>query len=95
MVAEQKQLRYQHYMKLYRKYKKLQDRWNATHRDEEDGASTSRWKDDGDSKREKRAFRLAFLFHSLIATRSMARITRSQTSNMVECESITSRVRIN
>lgn len=62
MVAEQKQLRYQHYMKLYRKYKKLQDRWNATHRDEEDGASTSRWKDDGDSKREKRAFRLAFLF---------------------------------
>ena len=30
----------------------------------------------------------------LIATRSMARITRSQKSNMVECESATSRVGI-
>ena len=60
VVAEQKQLRYQYYMKLYRKYKKLQDRWDATHRDEEEGSMPGRWKDDGDSKREKRAFRWVF-----------------------------------
>lgn len=60
VVAEQKQLRYQYYMKLYRRYKKLQDRWDATHRDEEEGNMPGRWKDDGDSKREKRTFRWMF-----------------------------------
>lgn len=37
-----------------------------------------------------------FVIHSVLslvlASRSMARITRSQTTNMVECESCTSRV---
>ena len=47
VVAEQKQLRYQYYMKLYRKYKKLQDRWDTTHRDVEDGNMPGRWKNDG------------------------------------------------
>ena len=36
-----------------------------------------------------------FPVSSFVATRSMARISRSQTSNMVECESITSRVGLN
>ncbi|KAK8810032.1 hypothetical protein WA538_003584 [Blastocystis sp. DL] len=78
VMAEQTRVRYQTYIRLTRKQKKKQDRWNATHRDDDDSPS-GRWKDDSDSKREKRSF-----------PRTMARITRSQTSNMVECESLTS-----
>ena len=56
VMADQARARYQTYLRLTRKQKKKQDRWNATHRDDDDSPS-SRWKDDSDSKREKRSFR--------------------------------------
>lgn len=87
VMAEQTRVRYQTYIRLTRKQKKKQDRWNATHRDDDDSPS-GRWKDDSDSKREKRSFRTSF-YPFPPPARTMARITRSQTSNMVECESLT------
>lgn len=60
------------------------------HRDDDDSPS-GRWKDDSDSKREKRSFRTSF-YPFPPPARTMARITRSQTSNMVECESLTPHV---
>lgn len=90
VMAEQTRVRYQTYIRLTRKQKKKQDRWNATHRDDDDSPS-GRWKDDSDSKREKRSFRTSF-YPFPPPARTMARITRSQTSNMVECESLTPHV---
>ena len=90
VMAEQTRVRYQTYIRLTRKQKKKQDRWNATHRDDDDSPS-GRWKDDSDSTREKRSFRTSF-YPFPPPARTMARITRSQTSNMVECESLTPHV---
>ena len=93
VIAEETRERYKHYSKVTKQYKRLMERWRATHHDDDDSdTKTSRgWKED-DNKREKRAMRERWAAASPVASRTIVRFTRSQTSNMVECESLTSRV---
>lgn len=79
-------------MKNSKQYNKLVAQWKLTHHEEDESSSSRGWKDDNENKREKRSFRDLLCYYVIIASRSMARITRSQTTNMVECESATPHV---
>ena len=92
VIAEQVRERYQHYCEVNRKFKKLSDRWNARHRNDDSTSGGHGWKDDMESKREKRSQRNVDVSALSSAARSMARVTRSQTSNMVDAVSATPRV---
>ena len=82
VIARQIRARFLHIREVNARFKRLNDHWNALHRIDDDASAGNRgWKEDLENKRDKRSQ----------PPRSMARVTRSQTSIMVEAESATPR----
>ena len=57
IIAKQTRERYKQHVKYSKQYTRLLATWRHTHRDEEEHSSSRGWKEDNESKREKRSLR--------------------------------------
>lgn len=60
VIAKQTRERYRQYVKSSKQYNKLRAHWRLTHHEEEETPSSRGWKDENESKREKRSLRLSY-----------------------------------